>query len=163
MINAGLMSSGSGDWNTPEPVLKLVRRIDKIRLDPCSNGGSIVGAAVEWSVEVNGLAQPWTSRRKGLVYVNPPYGRAVGDWIEKIRHEASAGVEVVALLPARTDAKWWHQHVFQTAAAVCFWKGRLSFLGAPSSAPFPSAVAYWGKRSTLFHTVFMQAGKVVLL
>ncbi len=164
MINAGLMTSVSGDWNTPESVLKLVRRFDAIRLDPRSNGGSIVGAKVEWSEEVNGLGQSWAIRGRGVVYVNPPYGRTIIEWARKIRREADAGVEVVALLPARTDARWWQQgEAFESAAAVCFWRGRITFCCAPASAPFPSAVVYWGPRALRFQRIFATAGMVVLL
>lgn len=147
------MSSDRLDWNTPERVLDLVRQVGQIGLDPCSNATSLVRASVEWVF--GGLDRSW--RNYGLVYVNPPYGREIEPWI--VRCASGDGDEVVALLPARTDTRWWR--CVATAQAVCFWHGRLRFLGAPSSAPFPSAIAYWGPRAGQFSRVFGPHGWIV--
>ncbi len=161
MINAGLMTSARGSWNTPSEVLDLVRKVAPIGLDPCSNPDSIVRAETEWSQPgVNGLLHPW--RSQGLVFVNPEYGRKIGAWTERCAEfgkEDLIGDELIALLPCRTDAKWFRD--VWTADAICFWRGRLKFLGAPSSAPFPSCIAYWGQNPFLFAQVFSAAGKVV--
>ena len=50
---------------------------------------------------------------------------------------------VVALIPARTDTRYWHEHVAGTAT-VFFLRGRLTFGSADAAAPFPSALALWG-------------------
>jgi hypothetical protein len=93
------------------------------------------------------------------VFVKPPYGRALRLWVPKCRREAERGNAelVVALLPARTDCGWWHEHVGlalasrrvalpRPAAAVLFLKGRVRFT-VPSqqsvSATFPSVVVVW--------------------
>jgi hypothetical protein len=158
-MNPALLSSARPDWNTPEEILSLVRQLGPIGLDPCSNPTSLVGARVAWSLETgdDGLAVPWRQALwpdyVGLVYVNPPYGREIEPWAAKCAAEAAPGCEIVALLPARTDAGWWQWHI-TTARAVCFWRGRLRFLGAESSAPFPSALAYWGARVGRFRAVF---------
>lgn len=147
-------TSNSQEWNTPLEVLELVRAFDAIGLDPCSNAGSIVGAAVEWRMERDGdsLLRDW--RGHGLVYVNPPYSRFLRAWTAKC---AQSGAEVIACVPARTDARWWHQSAV-TADAICYWRGRLRFLGAPSSAPFPSALLYFGPRVERFRDVFAAVG-----
>lgn len=49
---------------------------------------------------------------------------------------------VVALLPARTDTRWWHDCVMK-AKEIRFIKGRLRFDGHKHNAPFPSAVVVW--------------------
>lgn len=158
-INPGLMSSVSKDWNTPIEVLNRIRQFDVIGLDPCSNEDSIVDALIEWSLPgQDGLACNWLFC--GLVYVNPPYGHQIMEWVRKMVNEASCGAEIIALVPARTDAAWWQNFATQ-ARAICFWRGRLRFLGADSSAPFPSAVLYWGDRVARFKEVFQSAGWVV--
>ncbi len=160
MINAAVMSSARQSWNTPECVLERVRRVDAVGLDPCSNPSSIVGAKVEWSLENgdNGLIMPWGEY--GLVFVNPEYGRGIGKWMALCAIEAVNHTEIIALVPARTDARWFNYA--WSADAICFWTGRLRFLGAPSSAPFPSAVVYWGPRKYRFAAAFDSAGNVVL-
>jgi len=133
-----------------------------VGLDPCSNPQSIVGAAEEWSLETSqdGLAPNWGSY--GPVYVNPPYGRgAIDQWAAKIALEGAFGVELIALLPARVDTSWFR--AVWTARAVCFWSGRIKFLGAESGAPFPSALPYWGGHVDRFCEVFSAAGKVLVL
>ena len=158
MINKSLMSSKRDSWNTPECVLELVRKLGPIALDPCSNEDSIVAANRKH--DRDGLDANWfTPVAEGLIYVNPPYGRDIGEWVNHCAAYGDASCEIVALLPARTDTKWF-AHVW-TASALCFWRGRLRFLGAPSSAPFPSVVAYWGPRRYRFADVFSEVGKVV--
>ena len=163
-LNNGMFSSDKVDWNTPANLFALVRQLGPIGLDPCSNAGSIVGAKVEWRLDhgQDGLALPWTGH--GLVYVNPPYGAGIIDWVEKGAGEFTNGItgedELVMLLPARTDTRWFQRWAAQ-ADAICFLRGRLRFLGAPSSAPFPSCVAYWGPRVTRFIKTFAPEGRVV--
>jgi len=163
---APLMSSVRDSWNTPANVLDLVRELGPIGLDPCGNADSIVDAAEEWTLERDGdsLVREWAPRggQRGLIYVNPPYGRQIGAWVEKCRRASvHGGGEVVALVPSRTDTAWWNAScVPPQSDAVCFWRGRLTFLGAPHPAPFPSAIVYWGARRFRFAEVFGTSGPV---
>ncbi len=73
--------------------------------------------------------------------MNPPYGREIGKWIEKAKIEASNGSKVVALLPARTDTKWFHENIYNNKfCEIRFLKGRLKFGNSKNSAPFPSMI-----------------------
>ena len=72
------------------------------------------------------------------IWLNPPYGRTIGDWMRKANLEAQEGGVVVCLVPARTDTNWWHSYCIQHE--VRFIKGRLKFGNQKNSAPFPSAV-----------------------
>jgi hypothetical protein len=89
---------------------------------------------------------PW----HGTVFVNPPYGRTLAAWVAKAHEESEGGRArtVVALLPARPDTKYWHEHV-AGRAAVYFLRGRLRFGGGEQGAPFPSALAVWGAGSEM--------------
>lgn len=162
MQTTTMFSSEASDWCTPEEIIYLVNQINGgIGLDPCSNAGSLVKAKTEWCGPPSGpcgLTSEWGGH--GLVYVNPPYGRVVSAWTTKASAEGKLGTEIAMLLPARVDTKWWQVDVV-TAQAVCFWRGRLTFLGAPSGAPFPSAVAYWGPNVDRFIELFGQFGWTV--
>lgn len=170
-----LMSSANSEWQTPPVVLELVRKVVPIALDPCTTVANPCGAEeiaiavvrmeMPERVHVDGLALDWAAvveRRGGLVYVNPPYGRAIGDWTDKCRNVAAEqGIDVIALLPARTDTRWWQADCAPPeAAAVCFWSGRLTFVGAPAPAPFPSALVYWGPNKYRFADVFAARGAI---
>ena len=50
---------------------------------------------------------------------------------------------MVALLPARPDTAYWHEHV-AGRAVVYFLRGRLRFSDGEQAAPFPSALVLWG-------------------
>lgn len=87
--------------------------------------------------EDDGLRQDW----EGIVWMNPPYGRMIGKWLEKAHNEAQKGCTVVALVPSRTDTDWWHRIAMKHE--VRFLKGRLYFrdqTGKSGRAPFPSAI-----------------------
>jgi hypothetical protein len=52
---------------------------------------------------------------------------------------------VVALLPARTDTKWFHQFIYNKPwVSIEFIMGRLKFSGSKTAAPFPSMVVVFG-------------------
>jgi site-specific DNA-methyltransferase (adenine-specific) len=152
------MSSAKDDWNTPDVVLDIVRRFGVIDLDPCSNSHSIVEAQSEHSEDGLGLA--W--RNYGLAFVNPPYGREIKKWVAKMRTEGEHGAEIIGLVPARPDTAWFSD-IWKSARAICFWRGRITFLGAQYPAPFPSALPYWGPNRARFADTFQGHGYVVVL
>lgn len=166
MINPGLMSSDHDDWCTPPLIAGLVKSLSPfgIGLDPCSNDRSIIEAKKCIALPNNGFAGTW--REHGLVYVNPPYGNAISEWVRKGAVEFSDVQddfdELVMLIPARTDTVWWHKYI-TTADAVCFWRGRIKFLRQQPSgtAPFPSALVYWGVNIEVFKDTFREYGWVV--
>src|SRR5262249_32290064 len=85
--------------------------------------------------EDDGLAQTW----QRVCWMNPPYGRALGQWMHKASESAQAGATVVCLVPVRTDTKWWQRYCLPPVE-VRFVPGRLTFGGAANPAPFPNAV-----------------------
>ena len=70
--------------------------------------------------------------------MNPPYGREIAKWMRKAFEESRNGATVVCLVPARTDAGWWHDYAMR--GEIRFIRGRLRFSGSSVNAPFPSAV-----------------------
>lgn len=153
------------DWCTPSEVLNPLREFAPIDLDPCSNANSIVGAEQSISLPGDGLADDWICGPRSIVYCNPPYGRQIGPWIQKCALVGSGNGNVVALIPASTDTRWWHNHVAH-AAAICFWRGRLKFVGAEAGAKFPSALVLWTWRevsmAARFRQIFSAHGHVMV-
>jgi phage N-6-adenine-methyltransferase len=147
---------------TPEVVLARVREVGPILLDPCTDERNPVGALRYYAPPDDGLALPW-ALETGLVYMNPPYSAAAA-WAEKaVLKSAVLDVEIISLVAARPDSRWFYRLVWDSADAVCFWRGRLRFVGAPSSAPFPSAVVYHGPQPWRFESAFQSAGRVLRL
>ena len=131
-----LFSSKRGDWETPQEFFDALDREFHFTLD-VSATPSNTKCRHYFTPEVDGLKQQWT----GVIWMNPPYGRDIDRWVKKAFDAAIAGATVVALLPVRSDTKWWAS--FVSYAEVRFITGRLRFGGATSSAPFPSAIAIW--------------------
>jgi phage N-6-adenine-methyltransferase len=159
-------TGGSDGWCTPVEVIDRVLRIGPIGLDPCTSAENPVDAPAFYvGGKRNGLAETWWQEEAldgALAYVNPPYSQ-VGAWAAKVAEEAARSVEVVTLVAARPDPRWFYRLVWDSAQAVCFWRGRLTFVGAPGPAPFPSALVYHGRRPWAFEAAFQDAGKVVRL
>lgn len=88
--------------------------------------------------EDNSLVQDW----EGIVWMNPPYGRTIGEWMKKAFDESQKGATVVCLVPARTDTAWWHDYAMK--GEIRFIRGRVKFQqpgkSGNNSAPFPSAI-----------------------
>jgi hypothetical protein len=165
-VNAEAMfSSASQEWRTPPEFLKIVREFDDIALDPATSADNPTGAAQWLTSQEDGL-KAWPLRpNSGLAFCNPPYGRALQSWAYRFHQAGGKGIELITLTPARTDAKWFQNHM-TTADAWCFLRGRLKFhqqtadgtWGPLAAAPFPCLVSYWGRRASKFHKVFAPHG-----
>ncbi|MBO6899515.1 MAG: helix-turn-helix domain-containing protein [Shimia sp.] len=133
--------SGYHGWQTPPEIfVALEKVIGRFDLDPCAPSDvAAAHAKTVFTPKTNGLRQPWW----GQVFMNPPYGREIKLWLEKASSEATAGVQIVGLVPARTDTAWWHNFVVGQADVV-FLRGRLAFGDGTQAAPFPSALIFWG-------------------
>ena len=143
--------SGTGEWSTPQAFFDKLNKGFNFTLDPCADATN-AKCQTYYTTKENGLAQNWGGHH---VFVNPPYGRRIGEWIEKGYKESHKhNTVVVMLLPARTDTKWWHDYVMK-AKEVHLVRGRLKFGGCSAPAPFPSAVV-------LFHSDTMLKSAVSL-
>jgi phage N-6-adenine-methyltransferase len=154
-------SSASPEWYTPPEIIAAVLDFfDQIDLDPCSNSKDApnVPAAHHLTTDDDGLHAAWWGR----VYVNPPYGREIGPWVQRacnsylIREIEAA----ILLVPARTDTEWFrHLRDFPR----CFIGGRVRFIspdGEVAGAPFPSALVYLGDEIDRFTRAVSHLGDV---
>jgi hypothetical protein len=153
-------SSDSDEWHTPAGVVVcVVEALGAIDLDPCSNwyGPPNVPAARHFTPMEDGLQRQWGGR----VYMNPPYGRTIDAWAEKLVTEFQAGrvTQAIALVPARTDTDWFGR---LRDFARCFIRGRLQFSGHENSAPFPSCAVYLGDRLERFYLAFRLLGDIFM-
>jgi|TARA_Y100000310_G_scaffold334537_1_gene414556 site-specific DNA-methyltransferase (adenine-specific) len=132
-----MFSSKSKEWGTPQHFFdKLNKRFGPFTLDPCANSSNYK-VVKHFTADENGLEQDWGGH---VVFMNPPYGRGIKEWIKKAYEESrKEDTTVVMLIPARTDTRYWHDYVMK-ANDLYFVKGRLKFGNGENSAPFPSAV-----------------------
>ena len=139
-----MFSSNNVEWNTPQSFYDKLDKKYNFTLDPCATKSS-AKCGQYFTEENNGLLQSWSGH---TVFMNPPYGRRISEWIAKAYIESrKPNTKVVCLLPARTDTRYWHKYCMK-ADFIYFIKGRLQFQNKLSSetnsAPFPSAVVVFG-------------------
>lgn len=134
MITEGMMSSKTAEWATPPEFFAEYDREFHFGLDVCATPEN-AKCARYYTEEQDGLSQEW----RGNCWMNPPYGRRIGDWIKKAYETARGGYCVVCLLPSRTDTAWWHDYCMKSRD-IRFIRGRLHFGGSKNAAPFPSVV-----------------------
>jgi hypothetical protein len=91
--------------------------------------------------------------------MNPPYGREIQNWVEKLVEEYHYGnvCEAIALVPSRTDTEWFK--MFREFPRCFIW-GRLKFSDNGTSAPFPSVAIYIGADTDKFAAAFGDIGDV---
>lgn len=139
--NEALFSSLKTDYETPDVLFNYWNDIFEFDLDAAANETNAkcpFYITEEWDT----LTTCWGGRGT-KVWLNPPYGRGIGKFTAKALEETECGVTTVCLLPARTDTRWWHDTVKDHADYIQYIKGRLTFKGMESGAPFPSAIAIY--------------------
>lgn len=130
-------SSASAEWSTPQNLFDELRKEFNFSIDVCATKNN-AKCNRYFSAEDDGLKQVWS----GSCWMNPPYGREIGKWVRRAAESAGAGTIVVALLPARTDTRWFHGYILDKAE-IRFIKGRLKFGASKNAAPFPSMIVVW--------------------
>jgi phage N-6-adenine-methyltransferase len=137
-MNTEVMFSSKTDlWATPQSYFDEVNKEFGFDLDVCALPDN-AKCKNYFTPEINGLSQEWIGR----VWMNPPYGREIGKWVQKAYESSQKGTLVACLLPARTDTLWFHNYIYGKAE-IRFIKGRLKFGDAKDSAPFPSMLVIY--------------------
>ncbi len=129
------------EWLTPP---EIIRELGPFDLDPCAPiERPWDTAATHYTRLENGLSKPW----RGRVWLNPPYGREVDQWLARLVDHGTG----TALIFARTETESFHRYVWDRATAVLFLRGRLHFhyvdgQRARANAGAPSALVAYGER-----------------
>jgi len=150
-----LFSSEKHDWATPQALFDVLDDEFCFELDAAASSINAKCAAYI-TEEHDALSISWRTALtdagadpvEASIWLNPPYGRSIGKWIEKAHREAVDGCVVVVLTFCRTDTKWWHQWAMK-AAEVRLIEGRIRFEGATASAPAPSCLLIFDERKRL--------------
>lgn len=140
MENIQVMFSSKDDkWSTPQDFFDELNSEFHFTLDPCADDYN--HKCEKYYTEADdGLLQDWEGE---IVFCNPPYGKAIKDWVRKGYIEGcKPNTTVVMLIPARTDTIYFHRYIYHKAE-IRFIKGRLKFGNSKNSAPFPSMVVIY--------------------
>ena len=132
------------EWDTPKRMVQSLREeFGDFDLDPATHQANPTGAKRFFTEKENGLIQPWNG---GVVYVNPPYGRVILEWVKKALEEYEKGnaKRIIMLLPSRTCTRWFHLLYSRGDVEMRFIKGRLKYGDGSAPAPFPSLLVVIG-------------------
>jgi len=86
-INKGMMSSLVENWGTPPDFFAELNKEFGFTLDVCAQPHN-AKVSKYFTPEQDGLAQDWGQE---VCWMNPPYGRKIGDWMRKARNAAWGG------------------------------------------------------------------------
>jgi len=137
-------STGNFERDTPDALFKPLDKLYHFDLDVCATEDN-AKCQKFYSKDDNGLAHSWHEDGK-RIWMNPPYGRKIIDWVRKAYLESQfMNCVVVCLLPARTDTAWFHD--LCTHGDITFLRGRLKFGSHKNAAPFPSMIVVFGERT----------------
>lgn len=135
MTTLRLPPGKSTEWETPQEFFDELDREFHFSLDVCATARN-TKVSLFLSKDDDALSATWGAH---VCWMNPPYGRELPRWIEKAYVESRVrGATIVALLPARTDTRWFHNYVLPHAE-IRYVKGRLTFRdpdGVDASRPF---------------------------
>lgn len=111
---------GASDvWLTPPEIVEAVGPFD---LDPCylpDGQRPWDTATTHYSELDDGLSKPWS----GFVWCNPPFGPEAARWLARLAEHGDG----IALVPARTETRWFVREIWGAADAVLFLHGRPHF------------------------------------
>src|SRR5688572_6331257 len=130
-----LFSKKSDEWGTPQYLFDELNREFGFTLDVCASKDNYKCIGY-FTKHDDGLSKDWSN---DVCWMNPPYS-CIKDWIRKAYEESVKGSIVVALVPARTDTRWFWDYCYQKPnVQIRFLKGRLKFTGGDTknAAPFP--------------------------
>jgi hypothetical protein len=165
-VNRLLHQTGEYEWYSPREVVDAARDVlGGIDLDPasCAVANTVVQAAHIYTVEDNGLRQPW----RGRVWMNPPYkAPEIEQFCEKFAHHvAAADISAgVVLVNNCTDTQWFST-LATAAAAFCFPSARCRYWQPDretSTALQGQAVIYTGPDRAAFCQRFADIGLVLV-
>jgi site-specific DNA-methyltransferase (adenine-specific) len=143
------------EYGTPRKLYDELNEEFSFVLDAATTGDNPLKTPYYYTVAEDGLKQSWSVRNGGNVYVNPPYGKNIIEWVKKASEESARhNITVVMLLPARTDTRFFHDYIYNKPnVEVRFIRGRLKFITSvqdvPNTAPFPSMLVIFNKSAAV--------------
>ena len=151
-LMTAMTSSEHHDWATPPNFVRFLEHYFYLEFDLDAAADIFnTKAPIFFSKAENSLFQNWF----GNVWLNPPYGKNQGVWIEKCILESKklAVNEIFVLIPARTDTKMFHELIIPHASEIYFIKGRINFSRGQDNegtALFPSMLVRFNSNNPVF-------------
>lgn len=129
------------DWETPVSLFNPLYQEFRFTVDGAANESN--HQCVSWlgpggAVEDAFAAYPFFE----TIWCNPPYGRALKNWIDLFIRWNEAGNTVVACLPDGTDTEWFKK-AYDSCHEVRVLFGRVPFVGTTSGNTGGTIIVIW--------------------
>jgi len=140
--------SGRNDrWVTPPEIFEPLNAEFRFDLDAAAD--SETARLPNYLTDALNVTD-WPGSR---IWLNPPYGNLLAPFVRRAQAEAAKGKIVVALIPFRCRAAWWHETVIGKAVEVRCIRQRPKFLRPNGSRAnltdtCDSCLVIWDNRST---------------
>ena len=143
-------------WCTPPEIFDPLMAEFRFDLDAAADAQT--KRVPQFLFEALGKAD-WPGNR---IWLNPPYGRKLEPFVRRAAEEAAKGKLVVALIPFRCRAAWWHECVIGNAAEVRCVRKRIKFLRADGTrgaftGSCDSCIVVWRGKGVRTHTYLVAA------
>ena len=139
MNSAVMFSKASDEWTTPDDLFRELDEEFHFDVDAAATADNTKCGV--WFTD--SLTHDWPV---ATYWLNPPYSRCK-EFLTHAARQASLGSTVVCLVPARTDTRWFHDHVYNKPnVEVRFLKGRLKF-SRPNGTPIRTSIRNPGAKN----------------
>jgi hypothetical protein len=150
------------EWLTPPEIINELGPFD---LDPCApseHKRPWDTARHHYSLpelcNADGLTLPWFGR----VWLNPPYGRETGIWLQRMADHGDG----IALIFARTETDMFFRYVWDKADGLLFIRNRIHFYHingtrAKHNSGAPSVLVAYGLHNSAKLAMAKIEGKIV--
>lgn len=149
----------SDDWETPQWLFEKLNEEYPMHLDLAANAENSK-CQFFISERTNALSTQfnWNEIMCPTCWLNPPYKRDIQTAFIK-KASKTVDTRIVALLPARTDTKAFHDYIYRRPnTEIRFLKGRLKFSNSKQSAPFPSMLVIFNIEIPLYKELIYKQG-----
>lgn len=109
-------------WQTPPEVFGPLMEEFQFDLDAAATSETTRLPRFLWDA-LN--LDDWPGSR---IWLNPPYGRQLDPFVRRAYEEAKKGKLIVALIPFRCRAAWWHEAILGRATEVRCVRKRIKFM-----------------------------------
>lgn len=114
----------SNRWKTPPEIFDPLHREFNFDLDAAADAET--AQLDHYLTDALDLVE-WPGQR---IWLNPPYGRLLEPFVRKAAGQSEFGKLIVALIPFRCRAAWWHECVLGKAVEVRCVRKRIRFIHA---------------------------------
>lgn len=117
----------SGELQTPEWLFDLLDGEFNFMLDAAATEEN-TKCMMYFSKESDALKCDWILEKNEVVWCHPPFEKDMSPWLQKaVEQRDKHGTSTVMLLPARTEAGWFHK--YQPESHVRLLRGRIQLDG----------------------------------